>query len=778
MKLKAIATLLGVCVMLLALVLPPQATTTAAPLVADLQVTGIEVSQGVQDMNNSMPLITKRRTIIRVYAKNNAGINVSGIRARIKVYQMAGSQATLIGTLNAKNHPLTVIAGGGQRSRLNDSFWFELPMNWRTGTIRIDAEVNYDNAVSDTNQGNDTRSETVKFNVAKSIDLLMVPLHVHGNGGTYTCQSACEQMIRNVLRYHPTNELNAWARKDSIAPIGHAFGNDWYPNSVEKDKSRILDRLVWARAWMDDPTNNTYYYGMLNAQWGNFGIARRPGHVAMGTMNNTPGDVTKWYVTGGAIMAHELGHNKGLKHVSCTGTESSGGEVDGSYPWPFPNCKLATTSTSGYYGLDVYYQYFGLSAPTVITNDPASARPALGFPMMGYKSPNYVSPWEYCKLMPTYGVPCSWPPSANRAEAAVAELPSAPAAALETVPAAARPAVDALRSADDFLMIAGVIDDSTGAVELNPFYLRTVVTPGLLQETIERRIEESASAPSTTHQHADGSNHVHTAAVNDWRIAIIDAAGSTVYSQTVAFNDTSHDGAATTGLADLLPLPANSQRLRILRNGVTVAERVRTAAAPTATISEPLNRTLQPGDVLRWSAQDADSAALWSTVLYSPDNGTRWFPLEFDTPTTALTLTSEMLQSIPGGTGGQLKVVVSDGFNTGEDTTTTALILANNLPSATIISPLPEARFNPGELLLLEANATDWEDGSLDDAALAWSSDRDGSLGTGQEIATQSLSAGRHVITLTATDSAGAEVQTSITVIIGLPTVYMPLIQR
>jgi hypothetical protein len=71
-----------------------------------------------------------------------------------------------------------------------------------------------------------------------------------------------------------------------------------------------------------------------------------------------------------------------------------------------------------------------------------------------------------------------------------------------------------------------------------------------------------------------------------------------------------------------------------------------------------------------------------------------------------------------------------------------------------------------GGRVTLSGAAHDREDREVPDAALAWSSSIDGVLGTGPELMTRGLSAGRHTIVLEATDSAGASAQASIELIV------------
>lgn len=76
-------------------------------------------------------------------------------------------------------------------------------------------------------------------------------------------------------------------------------------------------------------------------------------------------------------------------------------------------------------------------------------------------------------------------------------------------------------------------------------------------------------------------------------------------------------------------------------------------------------------------------------------------------------------------------------------------------PEVTITAPLTDARFEQGDTITFKGFAEDPEDGPLTGSALAWKSDIDGPLGSGEElsVAAADMTSGNHTITLAATDS-------------------------
>jgi hypothetical protein len=148
---------------------------------------------------------------------------------------------------------------------------------------------------------------------------------------------------------------------------------------------------------------------------------------------------------------------------------------------------------------------------------------------------------------------------------------------------------------------------------------------------------------------------------------------------------------------------------------------------------------------------------------------------------TELTRTTYSLDTsdLPGGMNCYVRVLATDGVNTGEGDGGPFAVTGKE-PTALIDTPADGAAYAPGESVLFTGDAFDPEDGSLPDEALTWTSDLDGTLGTGRVVERNDLREGQHTITLSASDSGGNPAAASITLYIRKAgsTVYLPVILR
>src|SRR5262249_5253275 len=95
-------------------------------------------------------------------------------------------------------------------------------------------------------------------------------------------------------------------------------------------------------------------------------------------------------------------------------------------------------------------------------------------------------------------------------------------------------------------------------------------------------------------------------------------------------------------------------------------------------------------------------------------------------------------------------------------------IVVEPLLTLTIGGPAPGATFVPGAPITLVATATDSEDGTLT-GAIQWSSDLDGTLGTGGTVVASTLRSGAHTLTASVTDSHGKTAMGHVAILVNAP---------
>ncbi len=91
----------------------------------------------------------------------------------------------------------------------------------------------------------------------------------------------------------------------------------------------------------------------------------------------------------------------------------------------------------------------------------------------------------------------------------------------------------------------------------------------------------------------------------------------------------------------------------------------------------------------------------------------------------------------------------------------------NALPTVTITSPATGSTYSDDEVITFTGTASDAEDGDLT-GSLGWTSDLDGSIGSGGSFATSTLSVGTHTITASVTDAGGSTASDAITVTVNV----------
>ena len=213
----------------------------------------------------------------------------------------------------------------------------------------------------------------------------------------------------------------------------------------------------------------------------------------------------------------------------------------------------------------------------------------------------------------------------------------------------------------------------------------------------------------------------------------------------------------------MLPYPNGVTRIVLKKGTAELAVQSVSANAPVVTVLSPNGGETWAATgtyTITWTTNDADGDPLTYSVLYSPDES-NWMPIGATITQTQLAVNAAELA---GSTNARIRVLASDGANTSADESDAPFTVGRKPPQAFIISPEADSATLEGTPVLLEGTAYDLEDGTLGDAALNWSSSRDGDLGTGAQVLT-TLSLGQHTLTLTATDSDANTVAATVQVL-------------
>jgi hypothetical protein len=766
---------------------PPQITAGAVP---DLVATSIEVTQGMQNLANEMPLVEDRLTVARVYVKTqdppNPVANVKGALAAFRDGQF-------IGQVYPENQPINAVANGGLRTNVDDSLWFYVPGAWTTGEITLRTFVYSSTPDAPYEQepdaSNNVAEATVEFHPANLLKVRFVPLHTHTLWNPANADKTYHydehefdslQIVLDILRLHPiaTNAL-VWNASSiltvdnpdgpdiavtSVKPIGHQDGVEW--DFTGTDKQLANERTAFFKSMSPEGYDDYHWYGMvdpshcLSPSCGVTGWASS--NVALGKMDVTTPDAP-WDVIGGYVLSHEIAHLllSGDDHINCTGNESG---PDLSYPYGAPNCSLAAVDPEGWYGFDVYWQLWGhyLDGPTVISNDPAAPWPNQAFPMMGSKSPQYVDPWDYCRLLDSHGVTCDHLTLGVAAEPGLRDryVASGPAPAdrerAAGAPGAGDERLKAARVATQsgtFAYVSAVVDTAAGTARILDVMPLAEVAPGVLADAQERHAEARLSSLTP-----------------EYELFLESASGVPLVSYPMTerepfSHETEQPAGASILFADVVEFPEGTEAVRVRRAGSVIAQRVASASAPVVQLLSPNGgEQLTGASDVRWQASDPDGDALTFTIMYSTDAGESWTPVATDLRGGSVTLPS--MAGLAGSDRALLRVIASDGLRVTSDDSDAPFMVPNNPPLPYIVSPADGAELAEGATVLLTGGAQDVEDGALSADALAWQSSVDGDLGSGAEISTRSLSLGEHTIVLSATDAVGTTAERSVDITI------------
>ncbi len=305
----------------------------------DMSLTAIEVTQAIQDLNNSVDLVAGKRTYVRVHATTPVNINdvfatLSGRRGFV----------TLNPVLNPGNPGADInVRTNPDRGQINDSFWFELPTGWTTsGNLTLTARLDPNGAKFDPNTSNNIRTVTVNFKDTPPLRLRIFNVQYTSGGNTYLAGNSHLDALESWLRRaYPINSLQV-SRQTFVYPTNGLPNVDTLHGWLALGK---IFRILFSG---EDP--RVVYYGVVD-DGGGFMRGKAldiPSTIAAGPSGTDTwgwdfdGSYNDWY--GG----HEIAHTRGRYHAEFCG-------AGGGAPYPYTTGRISPdlTGATAVYGFDI-----------------------------------------------------------------------------------------------------------------------------------------------------------------------------------------------------------------------------------------------------------------------------------------------------------------------------------------------------------------------------------------------------------------------------------------
>ncbi len=713
---------------------PAVAAAPLGPPGPAVEVTSIEVTQGIQNPANDVPLLNSRRTYARVHVAAT-GAAVAGVTARLSAIASftSGGGTTLVPLAplmpSGAGGPTITVNPNPHRELLGDSFLFELPWPWtHYEALRLHATLSLPGQPVLVSCQRDVLSapllETRDYTTLKVAYVRMsyrMPGLFSVPAEAIATTSINEQLRSEswMRRTFPVSRLESGPDFELFDAALGAWVDQSNPACqlaypLPEDRNLCAFRHVTTR--LAALQVSTGFIGDADVAYGLIPQYSRElftrGACCTAGIGAGPANDDDY-------ASHEIGHFLGRQHPVEGSGNCKHSPVDALYPYFYtfiaPPLFDPNTSFAGFDGGDA-----GLLRPMQVLP------PLMGFDIMGYCQPTtWISDYTYGHLKT-----CLLALNAGGVTPGCGPAGGAVAGRRLRGPQAPQPG--------DWLALYGHVAADLGHADI------------LASQRLTQVYEQPPRPPG------------------DFSLRLVDGIGATLADYSFAplpMQDGESTTSALLGFGHVVPFVAGTRQVQIVHvagGGSVLASRAVSATAPVvASVAIEVAPDPVTGlTTIAWSASDADGDALTFDILVARGATDPLQPLVLGLDASPATLDTSAL----GGGLVRFRVLASDGVQTGfADSATTTL--PNRPPQPRILAPATATQITLGQSLNFEAAAKDAQDGNLTGSALTWSTDQ-GVLGTGERISVASLPLGSHAVTLTATNSLGLSATRSVTVVV------------
>ena len=691
-------------------------TDVAAIPSVDVLITDIEVTQSIQDLNDSVDLIRDKRTGVRVHV-DAVGQNVEGVTAVL--YRINSVGTIIAGPIAPSNGTsYLTIPSIPNRATFDHAFYFQLPHDWIDDTtLRLRAEINPTQIPPEPTYINNIMT-TANFSMLAS-PTLRTHLLVWGYdvGGTHyqpdTVQDVWQarSWIRRVYPLastpggydSPEPGFRLSVRNINSSSMGaHVQRTSDLCDTLDEDDKEFCAATFanncanWLRATEGIPNDEMIYSMIWDEPALPFPRGFASGNVSAGPTGtstwgwDTDGSYGDWY------MGHEVGHNVGRGHPS-QGNSCGHSASDPSYP--YTGADIGTGSMWGFDVGDVGLN--GSLTPRVYPNN-------TWHDMMSYCNNQWISDYTYEGIYDFLTTALVQSSQANTPQA--------------------------VRAGSDYIALFGTVynDSDMAAFQLVGLW----DSPG------------PYSPPS-------GGPFI---------MRLLD--GSDVELASYNFDgDISDANPENYAFTVVVPFPMDAAKIELRRQSddLLMATHEISANAPTignvqlVGATNPVTGTV----TLQWDASDADGDPLMFDVYYSDDNGTTYTAHALAMSESSIELDT---MQMGGSTQARFRVTASDGTRLAEAESAN-FTMANKPPVITLLTPQDGLEVLYGTAVNFEGEVLDVQ-GHVPDANMRWYVNGVDTGITGPYYTAYLLPVGSNEISLRATNIVGLTSEKAVTVIV------------
>ncbi|MEO7363608.1 MAG: S8 family serine peptidase, partial [Gemmatimonadaceae bacterium] len=208
-----------------------------------------------------------------------------------------------------------------------------------------------------------------------------------------------------------------------------------------------------------------------------------------------------------------------------------------------------------------------------------------------------------------------------------------------------------------------------------------------------------------------------------------------------------HPAAAPAEVANALTAAAHANVVSDAQGSPNLLLGVADAAAPAPAPPPPVNAA----PVSNFTASCALLVCSFNGSTSTDDNGITSYAWSMPGATVSVATGPTATATYLTAGAKTISLIVTDASGlTNTRSTTVTVVAPNQAPSVAISAPVAGSTVAKGASVSFVGAGNDAEDGTLSGASLVWSSNIDGTVGTGASVSTTALSIGTHTITLTA----------------------------